>query len=115
MSQAASTSQPVSQSISQSVSRSAAQVLVDQLLIHGTDTIFCVPGESHLPVLDALYQPSETGQVRLISCRQEGGVAFMAEAHGKLTNKPGIVFVTRGPGAATPRLESTPPITIQPR
>jgi acetolactate synthase I/II/III large subunit len=84
----------------QPTTRSAAHVLVDQLLIHGTDTIFCFPGESYLPVLDALYQPTQTGQVRLISCRHEGGAAFMAEAHGKLSNRPGICFVTRGPGAS---------------
>ena len=64
--------------------------------IHGTDTAFCVPGESYLAVLDALYDARE--RVRLIVCRQEGGAAFMAEAYGKLTGKPGICFVTRGPG-----------------
>ncbi len=80
--------------------RSAAKALVDQLLIHGADTVFCVPGESYLPVLDALYEPAEMRRVRLISCRQEGGAAFMAEAYGKLTGRPGICFVTRGPGAS---------------
>jgi len=77
--------------------RTGAQVLVDQLKIHGVDTIFCVPGESYLAVLDALYDVSET--IRLIACRQEGGAAYAAEAYGKLTGKPGICFVTRGPGA----------------
>jgi acetolactate synthase-1/2/3 large subunit len=77
--------------------RSGAQILVDQLLIHGIDTAYCVPGESYLAVLDALYDVRE--QIRLIVCRQEGGAAYMAEAHGKLTGKPGICFVTRGPGA----------------
>ena len=77
-------------------SRTGARVLVDQLKIHGVDTIFCVPGESYLPVLDALYD-AET--IRLVSCRQEGGAAFMAEAYGKLTSRPGVCFVTRGPGA----------------
>jgi acetolactate synthase-1/2/3 large subunit len=76
--------------------RTGAQVLVDQLKIHGVDTIFCVPGESYLPVLDALY---DAESIRLVSCRQEGGAAFMAEAYGKLTGRPGVCFVTRGPGA----------------
>lgn len=77
--------------------RSGGRILVDQLRIHGTDTAFCVPGESYLDVLNALYDVRET--VRLIVCRQEGGAAFMAEAYGKLTGKPGICLVTRGPGA----------------
>lgn len=80
--------------------RSAAQTLVDQLLIHGADTIFCVPGESYIAVLDALYGPVEAGRMRLVSCRHEGGAAFMAEAYGKLTGRPGLCFVTRGPGAS---------------
>src|SRR3712207_3881498 len=83
-----------------SVSRSGAQTLVDQLLIHRVDTIFCVPGESYIAVLDALYDAECMGSVRLISCRHEGGAAFMADAYGKLTNRPGVCFVTRGPGAS---------------
>ena len=79
-------------------SRSGAQILVDQLLIHGVDTIFCVPGESYIAVLDALYDQQE--RIRLVSARQEGGAAFMAEAYGKLTGRPGVCFVTRGPGAS---------------
>ncbi len=78
--------------------RTGAQVLVDALKIHGVDLAFCVPGESYLAVLDALYDARDA--IRLISCRQEGGAANMAEAHGKLTGRPGICFVTRGPGAA---------------
>jgi hypothetical protein len=70
---------------------------VEALKIHGSDLAFCVPGESYLAVLDALYDARDT--IRLISCRQEGGAANMAEAYGKLTGKPGICFVTRGPGA----------------
>ena len=81
-------------------SRTGAQLLVDQLLINGVDTIFCVPGESYLPVLDALYEPAQAGRVRLISARHEGGASFMAEAYGKLTGRPGICFATRGPGAS---------------
>ncbi|HEX7811445.1 MAG TPA: thiamine pyrophosphate-binding protein [Burkholderiales bacterium] len=77
--------------------RSGGRILVDQLGIHGADTAFCVPGESYLDVLDALYD--RKNDIRLIVCRQEGGAAFMAEAYGKLTGKPGICFVTRGPGA----------------
>ena len=77
--------------------RTGGQILVDQLRIHGTDLAFCVPGESYLPVLDALYDVRD--EIRLIVCRQEGGAANMAEAYGKLTGNPGICFVTRGPGA----------------
>src|SRR5260370_14492751 len=77
--------------------RSGAQVLIDQLRIHGTDTIFGVPGESYLAALDALY--AQRNSIRFVICRQEGGAANMAEAYGKLTGKPGVCFVTRGPGA----------------
>ena len=77
--------------------RSGGRILVDQLGIHGADTAFCVPGESYLDVLNAFYDVRE--RMRLIVCRQEGGAAFMAEAYGKLTGRPGICFVTRGPGA----------------
>jgi acetolactate synthase-1/2/3 large subunit len=76
--------------------RSGGQVLIDQLKIHGVDTAFCVPGESYLAALDALHDAPE---IKLIVCRQEGGAAYMAEAYGKLTGRPGICFVTRGPGA----------------
>src|ERR1700758_5873432 len=77
--------------------RSGAQILIDQLRLHGTDTIFGVPGESYLAALDALY--AQRNSIRYIICRQEGGAANMAEAYGKLTGRPGICFVTRGPGA----------------
>ncbi|MEC5406009.1 thiamine pyrophosphate-binding protein [Paraburkholderia sp. MPAMCS5] len=77
--------------------RTGGEVLVDALRINGVDRIFCVPGESYLAVLDALYDAS--GDIDLVVCRQEGGAAYMAEAYGKLTGKPGICFVTRGPGA----------------
>ena len=77
--------------------RSGGQILVDQLKIHGADIAFCVPGESYLPVLDALYEHRDS--IRLITCRHESGAANMAEAYGKLTGKPGICLVTRGPGA----------------
>jgi acetolactate synthase-1/2/3 large subunit len=75
--------------------RTGGQILVDALTIHGVDISFGVPGESYLDVLDALHDSS----IRFIINRQEGGAAFMAEAYGKLTGKPGICFVTRGPGA----------------
>jgi acetolactate synthase-1/2/3 large subunit len=72
-------------------------MLVDALKVHGVDTAFCVPGESYLAVLDALYDAREA--IRLVVARHDGGAAYMAEAYGKLTGKPGICFVTRGPGA----------------
>ena len=77
--------------------RAGGQILVDQLLIHGADLAFCVPGESFLPVIDALYGARE--KIRLVTCRHESGAANMAEAYGKLTGTPGLCFVTRGPGA----------------
>ena len=76
-------------------SRTGGQILVDALQVHGVDTAFGVPGESYLDVLDALHD----SDIRFVINRQEGGAAFMAEAYGKLTGKPGICFVTRGPGA----------------
>jgi acetolactate synthase I/II/III large subunit len=79
-------------------SRTGGQLLVDALKVHGVDTVFCVPGESYLAVLDALYDAREA--IKLIVCRQEGGAANMAEAYAKLTGKPGICMVTRGPGAS---------------
>lgn len=75
--------------------RSGGRILVDQLVLHGVDTVFCVPGESYLAALDALYDTD----VRLVAARHETGAANMAEAYGKLTGRPGICFVTRGPGA----------------
>ena len=77
--------------------RTGGQILVDQLKIHGADLAFCVPGESYLPVLDALHANRDS--IRLITCRHEGGAANMADAYGKLTGRPGLCFVTRGPGA----------------
>ncbi len=75
--------------------RSGGQILVDQLLAQGVAHVFCVPGESFLAVLDALHD----APIALTVCRQEGGAAMMAEAQGKLNGRPGICFVTRGPGA----------------
>ncbi len=76
--------------------RTGGQILIDQLLIHGVDMAFGVPGESYLAALDALYEARN--RIRFITCRQEGGACNMAEAYGKLTGRPGICFVTRGPG-----------------
>lgn len=76
--------------------RRAADHLVDQLVAQGGDQIFGVPGESFLPVLDALQAHDS---LRFVTCRQEGGAAMAADAYGKLTGRPGICMVTRGPGA----------------
>lgn len=75
--------------------RTGGQILVDQLILHGATDAFCVPGESYLAVLDALHDAN----LKVTICRAEGGACMMAEAAGKLTGKPGICFVTRGPGA----------------
>lgn len=75
--------------------RHGGQILIDQLKIQGVERVFCIPGESYLPALDGLY---ESG-IETVVGRQEGGVAMMAEASGKLTGRPGVAFVTRGPGA----------------
>jgi acetolactate synthase-1/2/3 large subunit len=77
--------------------RTGGQLLVDALLARGCELAFGVPGESYLAVLDALHDVQD--QLRFIACRQEGGAAFMAEAYGKLTGRPGVCLVTRGPGA----------------
>lgn len=94
-------------------SRTGGQILVDALQVHGVETAFGVPGESYLDVLDALHD----SHIQFVINRQEGGAAFMAEAYGKLTGKPGICFVTRGPGATnasigvhTAHQDSTPMI-----
>jgi len=78
-------------------SRSGARILVDQLVVHGVERIYCVPGESYLAVLDALVDVRD--RIRLVVNRHESGSTNMAEADGKLTGRPGIAFVTRGPGA----------------
>jgi acetolactate synthase-1/2/3 large subunit len=76
--------------------RHGGRILADQLAIQGVRRVFSVPGESFLAALDGLH---ESG-IQNVVCRQEGGAAMMAEAHGKLTGRPGVLFVTRGPGAA---------------
>ncbi|MES0880275.1 thiamine pyrophosphate-binding protein [Roseibium sp. SCP14] len=75
--------------------KTGGELLVEALERHGAERVFCVPGESYLAVLDALHDAS----IPVTVCRQEGGAAMMADAHGKLTGKPGICMVTRGPGA----------------
>jgi acetolactate synthase-1/2/3 large subunit len=77
------------------VPRTAAQILVDQLVLHGVDTAYCVPGESYISVLEAIGQSS----IRLYTARHEAAAANMAEAYGKLTGRPGVCLVTRAPGA----------------
>lgn len=93
----------------------AARRLVDTLVMNGVDKVFCVPGESYLAVLDALADVRD--RIEVIVCRHEAGAANMAEAYGKLTGKPGVCMVTRGPGAThasigvhTAHQDSTPMI-----
>src|SRR6185312_7248361 len=97
--------------------RTGGQILVASLAAQQATHAFGVPGESYLPVLDALYDAA--GSLAFVVCRQEGGAAYMAEAYGKLTGRPGILFVTRGPGASnaaigihTARQDSTPLIAF---
>ena len=82
--------------MSETGKRSGGQILVDALRAQGVDRVYCVPGESYLPVLDALVDVPE---IAVVSARHEGAAANMAEADGKLTGRPGICMVTRGPGA----------------
>ena len=76
--------------------RRAADLLIDTLILHGVDRVFCVPGESYLSVLDGFSQSSA---VDVVTCRHESGAGFMALADARLTGRPGIAFVSRGPGA----------------
>jgi len=94
--------------------RNGGQILVEALLRNAVDTVYCVPGESYLPVLDALH---DAQAIRTIVTRHEGAASNMADAYGKLTGRPGICFVTRGPGAThasngvhTAKQDSTPMI-----
>jgi acetolactate synthase-1/2/3 large subunit len=77
------------------VIRHGGKLLADQLVVHGVELAFCVPGESYVALLDGFHD----NPIRLITCRHEAGAANMAEAYGKLTGRPGICLVTRGPGA----------------
>ncbi|HEY1777495.1 MAG TPA: thiamine pyrophosphate-dependent enzyme [Solirubrobacteraceae bacterium] len=101
--------------MSASPSRSGGQILIDQLERHGVELIFGVPGESYLAALDALRD----SRIRFVNARHEAGAANMAEAAGKLTGRPGVCFVTRGPGATqgavgvhTAQQDSTPLIYL---
>ncbi len=78
--------------------RLAGHALVEALIAQGVHTAFGVPGESYLAVLDGFHEHREA--IRFVACRHEGGAAFMAEAQGKLSGRPGVCFVTRGPGAS---------------
>ncbi|NIF30300.1 thiamine pyrophosphate-binding protein [Pantoea sp. Tr-811] len=100
--------------MSDAQSRNGGKILVEALIRNAVDTIYCVPGESYLPVLDALH---DTSEIRTIVTRHEGAASNMADAYGKLTGRPGICFVTRGPGAThasngvhTAKQDSTPMI-----
>ncbi len=97
--------------------RTGGQVVVDALRASAVEAVFCVPGESYLPILDALYDARE--DIRVITCRHEHGAAVMAEAYGKLTGRPGVCMVTRGPGACNASIgvhtafqDSTPMILL---
>jgi acetolactate synthase I/II/III large subunit len=97
--------------------RSGGQLLADQLELHGVELAFCVPGESYLALLDGLYTHRE--RLRVITCRHEAAAANAADAYGKLTGRPGICMVTRGPGAThastgvhTAMQDSTPMILL---
>ncbi|MEA2778879.1 MAG: acetolactate synthase large subunit [Rhodospirillaceae bacterium] len=76
--------------------RTGGQILIDALLVNDVDTIFGVPGESYLEALDAIY--THQNRIKFVTCRQEGGSAFMADAWANATGRPGVCFVTRGPG-----------------
>jgi acetolactate synthase-1/2/3 large subunit len=97
------------------IPRTGGRILADALLLHGADRVFCVPGESYLDVLDALYDLP----IEVVVAKHEGAASNMAEADGKLTGRPGLCFVTRGPGAThasvgvhTARQDSTPMILL---
>ncbi|ARE41004.1 Acetolactate synthase large subunit [Rhodovulum sp. P5] len=95
--------------------RHGGRILADQLVLQGVKRVFSVPGESFLAALDGLYDAG----IPNIVCRHEGGAAMMAEAHGKMTGQPGVLFVTRGPGASNAaaglhvaRQDSTPMVAF---
>jgi len=96
--------------------RHGGKIIVDALKKNGVDTVFCLPGESFLGILDALI---DTPEIKLVTCRHEAGASFMAEAYGKLTGKPAVCLVTRGPGACNASIglhaakhDSTPMIVL---
>ena len=77
--------------------KTGGQILIECLIKHSIDRVFCVPGESYLAALDAFYDFRK--KIKLINAKHEATASNMAEAYGKLTGKPGVAFVTRGPGA----------------
>ncbi len=96
--------------------REGGRIVVDALRRHGADAVFCVPGESFLGILDGLV---DTPGIRLVTCRHEAGAAYMAEAHGKLTGRPAVCLVTRGPGTCNASIgihaakhDSTPMVVL---
>jgi acetolactate synthase-1/2/3 large subunit len=100
-----------------SAARTGGKLLADQLVLHGCELAFCVPGESYLPLLDGLFDHRD--RVRVVTCRHEAAAANAAEASGKLTGRPGVCMVTRGPGAThaavgvhTAHQDSTPLILL---
>ena len=122
---AAFTSQPLrfasmnseKQTLTNEKPRTGGQLVADAMIVHGVDTAFCVPGESYLEILDALYDKSNA--ISVVTTRHENGAANMAEAYGKLTGRPGICMVTRGPGACNAAIgihtafqDSTPMIML---
>lgn len=97
--------------------RTGGKLLADQLVLHGCELAFCVPGESYIPLLDGLFDHRD--RLRLVTCRHEAAAANAAEATGKLTGRPGVCMVTRGPGAThaavgvhTARQDSTPLVLL---
>jgi len=97
--------------------RTGGEIVVNALRQFGVDAVFCVPGESYLPILDALYDVRS--EIRVVTCRHEHGAAVMAEAYGKFTGRPGVCIVTRGPGACNASIgihtafqDSTPMILL---
>src|SRR4029079_11871583 len=99
------------------MTRSGGQILADGLVAHGSELAFCVPGESYLALLDGLYEHRDA--FRIVNCRHEAAAANAADAYGKLTGRPGICMVTRGPGAThaatgvhTARQDSTPLVLL---
>jgi len=99
------------------VTRTGGQILADQLILQGSELAFCVPGESYLELLDGLYEHRDA--FRIVNCRHEGAAANAADAYGKLTGRPGVCMVTRGPGAThaavgvhTAKQDSTPLLVL---
>ena len=104
---------PVRPANSTAVLRSGGEILVSGLRLNGADRMFGVPGESALPIFDALI--SAGSGIRFIACRHEATASHMAEADGKISGRPGICVVSRGPGGCMPRSGCIPPGRIRRR